>query len=89
MARHRRTNTIYGYRTRGFPLAAAGDAVFTDIAAYGITRLNVSIDGSTEPTAEGQMVIGAVLFPARDRPIIGRLISAEDDRVRTDIRSWS
>ena len=81
VARHRPNATIYGYGHEDFRALRQANTVFTDIAAYGSTRLNVSIDGHTEPTAEGQMVTGAYFAVLGVTPVIGRLISEEDDRV--------
>ena len=81
VARHRPNATIYGYGHEDFRALRQANTVFTDIAAYGSTRLNVSIDGHTEPTAEGQMVTGAYFAVLGVNPVIGRVISEEDDRV--------
>jgi predicted permease len=81
IARHRPNATIYGYGHEDFRALRQANTVFTDIAAYGSTRLNVSIDGHAEPTAEGQMVTGAYFALLGVDPQIGRLISEEDDRL--------
>jgi predicted permease len=81
VARHRPNATIYGYGHEDFRALRQGNPVFTDIAAYGTTRLNVSIGGSTEPTAEGQMVTGAYFSLLGIDPVIGRLIGEEEDRI--------
>jgi predicted permease len=52
---------------------------FVDLAAYGTTRLNVSIDGGIEPTAEGQLVSGSYFSTLGVNPIAGRTIGPEDD----------
>jgi predicted permease len=52
---------------------------FVDLAAYGTTRLNVSIDGSIEPTAEGQLVSGSYFSTLGVAAIAGRAIGPEDD----------
>jgi predicted permease len=51
-----------------------------DLAAYSAVRLNVSVNGSVEPTIDGLLVTGGY-FPLLDvRPSIGRTIGPEDDR---------
>ena len=57
-----------------------GQAV-ADIAAYSAVRLNVSVDGSFEPTLDGQLVSGSYFSLLGVSPVIGRTISAEDDRL--------
>ena len=52
-----------------------------DLAAYSRVPLNVSIDGSTEPTAEGQLVSGNYFSLLGVRPARGRLFGSDDDRV--------
>jgi predicted permease len=55
------------------------DPVFAGVAAFGTTRVNVSIDGSIEPAAEGHLVSGNY-FPLLGVPaIVGRTIAPEDD----------
>ena len=54
---------------------------FTDLAAWSSVRLNVSIDGSLEPTTDGQLVSGSYFAVLGVSPIAGRAISAEDDVV--------
>ena len=52
-----------------------------DMAAYGRVRLNVSIDGRTEPTAEGQLVSGGYFPLLGVAPAAGRALGPGDDRV--------
>jgi putative ABC transport system permease protein len=52
-----------------------------DMAAYSPVRLNVTIDGHAEPTAEGQMVSGQYFSLLGVRPAAGRLLGPDDDRV--------
>ncbi len=71
----------YGVTYRDYRLIAEDRSFFSGIAAYGTVPLNVSIDGSIEPTAEGQMVTGGY-FPLLDiRAVRGRTLGPEDDRV--------
>jgi predicted permease len=53
----------------------------TELAAYSRVPLNISIAGSTEPTAEGQLVSGNYFSLLGVRPARGRLIGPDDDRV--------
>src|SRR6266566_8560938 len=52
-----------------------------DLAAYKPVRLNVSVDGSLEPTAEGQLVSGTYFALLGVKPVAGRAIGVDDDRV--------
>ena len=52
-----------------------------DLAAYSSVRLNVSIDGATEPTVNGALVTGDYFPLLGLRPAVGRLFGPEDDRV--------
>ena len=52
-----------------------------DIAAYSPVRLSLSIDGSIEPTAEGQLVSGDYFSILNVSPVIGRAIGRDDNLV--------
>ena len=52
-----------------------------DLAAYARVRLNASLDGSAEPTLDGQLVAGGYFPLLGVRPALGRLLGADDDRV--------
>ena len=54
---------------------------FTELAAWSSVRLNVSVDGSPEPTADGQLVSGNYFSLLGVSPIAGRAIAPEDDLV--------
>jgi len=54
---------------------------FTELAAWSSARLNVSIDGSPEPTTDGQLVSGSYFSLLGVTPIAGRAIGPEDDVV--------
>jgi putative ABC transport system permease protein len=69
----------YGYGYAEFRRLRATNTVFTDLAAYAATRINVSIDGSIEPTLEGQLVSGSFFHVLGVRSIVGRTIGLEDD----------
>ena len=56
-----------------------GEAI--TVAAYARVRLNVSIDGNPEPTAEGQLVSGGYFPLLGVHPARGRLLGTDDDRV--------
>src|SRR5712691_2811268 len=57
------------------------DNQVADLAAYSAVRLNVSVDASVEPTADGQLVSGNYFSLLGVNPAVGRTISVEDDRV--------
>jgi predicted permease len=69
----------YAYGYEEFRRLRAANPVFTDVAAYAVTPINVSIDGSIEPTAEGQLVSGAFFPTLGVRAVLGRTIGPEDD----------
>jgi hypothetical protein len=52
-----------------------------DLAAYSTAPLNVSVEGSVEPTADGLLVSGGYFSLLGVRPVIGRYIGPDDDRV--------
>jgi len=52
-----------------------------ELTAYSPTRLNVSVDGSLEPTIDGQMIAGNYFSLLGVHPIAGRAIGPDDDRV--------
>ena len=54
---------------------------FTELAAWSSARLNVSVDGSPEPTTDGQLVSGNYFSLLGVSPIAGRAIAPEDDLV--------
>jgi predicted permease len=57
------------------------DHQVADVAAYSAVRLNVSLDGSFEPTIDGQLVTGSYFSVLGVNPVLGRTIGLEDDRV--------
>jgi predicted permease len=59
----------------------ADDNQVADLAAYSTVRLNVSVNGSVEPTTDGQLVSGGYFPLLRVTPSLGRAIGPEDDRV--------
>jgi predicted permease len=71
---------IYGFGHEEFRRLRSANAVFTDVAAYATTRLNVSIDGNVEPTAEGHLVSGAYFQVLGVQAIAGRAIGYDDDQ---------
>jgi predicted permease len=73
--------TVYGFTYRRYRLIADQSTTFNGIAAYASARLNVSIDGSVEPTSEGQMVTGDYFRLLGVKPAMGRTLGPEDDRV--------
>ena len=52
-----------------------------DLAAYSRARLNVSIDGRSEPPSEGQLVSGHYFPLLGVAPAAGRALGPDDDRV--------
>jgi predicted permease len=61
--------------------AVHATANVAEVAAYSPVRLNVSVDGSVEPTIDGQLVSGNYFPLLGVSPAIGRTIAAEDDRI--------
>jgi predicted permease len=52
-----------------------------DLAAYSSVRLNVSVNGSVEPTTDGQLVTGGYFPLLGVTPALGRAIGPDDDRI--------
>ncbi len=52
-----------------------------DVAAYAAVRVNVSVDGSVEPTADAQIISGNYLSLLGVIPAAGRAIGLDDDRI--------
>ena len=59
----------------------ADDNQVADLAAYSTVRLNVSVNGSVEPTIDGQLVTGGYFPLLGVAPSLGRAIGPEDDKV--------
>ena len=55
------------------------NVVFAGVAAFGSARLNVSVDGSVEPTSDGQLVSGSYFSLLGVRAVAGRTIGPGDD----------
>ncbi len=72
---------VYGFTYQRYKRIADPATAFQGIAAYAPARLNVSIDGSIEPTSEGQMVTGDYFRLLGVQPLLGRALGPEDDRV--------
>ena len=79
VARHQPQGASYGYGYQEILRLRAANPVFSDIAAYGTTRLSVSVDGSVEPVAEGQMVSGNFFQLLGVAAAAGRTIQPQDD----------
>jgi hypothetical protein len=59
----------------------ADDNQVAELAAYSTVRLNVSVNGSVEPTTDGQLVTGGYFPLLGLTPSLGRAIGPEDDRL--------
>ena len=79
VVRHQPATTTYGYGYNEFRKLRDASPVFSDIAAYGSTRVAVSIGGSSEPTAEAQMVSGNFFSALGVRAAAGRTLQPQDD----------
>ena len=79
VVRHQPATTTYGYGYNEFRKLRDASPVFSDIAAYGSTRVAVSIGGSSEPTAEAQMVSGNFFSVLGVRAAAGRTLQPQDD----------
>jgi predicted permease len=76
----RQTNgSSRGFEYPEFRRLRAANPAFIDLAAYGTARLNVSVDGSIEPTAEGQLVSGSYFPLLGVNAVTGRTLGPEDD----------
>ena len=70
-----------GYRYQEYQALVATDDVLAGVAAYHTAPLNVSVDGSLEPTVTGQLVTGGYFGLLGVDPVLGRAIGPEDDLV--------
>jgi predicted permease len=52
-----------------------------DLAGYTTAPINVSVDGPPEPSVQGQLVSGSYFTLLGVRPVIGRVLGADDDVV--------
>jgi predicted permease len=74
------TGATRGFEYQEFRRLREEQRVFTDVAAFGTARLNVSVDGSVEPAAEGHLVSGSYFTLLGVDAIAGRTIGPADDR---------
>ena len=77
--RHQPEGSATGFAYNEFRRFRHQNPAFSDVAAYSSARFNVSIDGSSEPTAEGQLVSGTFFRLLGINAIAGRTIGPEDD----------
>jgi predicted permease len=68
-----------GFTYQQYTLLRTLDRVMT-VVAYSRARINVRLEGSMEPTAEGQLVSGNYFPLLGVSPIAGRAIGPDDDR---------
>ena len=79
ITRHQPNGSSRGFEYGEFRRLRDDGVVFADLAAYATARINVSIDGSMEPTAEGQLVSGSYFPLLGVDAIAGRTLGLEDD----------
>jgi predicted permease len=78
VTRHQPTGTA-GFGYSEFRQLEAKATVFSELAAYAATRLNVSVQGSVEPTAEGHLVSGRFFSLLGLQAVAGRMLGPQDD----------
>jgi predicted permease len=71
---------FFGFTFADFRRLRDQTEFFQELVAYSPVRVNVSVNGSTEPTAEGQLVTGNYFTVLGVRPAAGRTIGIDDDR---------
>ena len=74
------TNAYPGFTYQQYKLIRDHSRVL-ELAAYARARMNIRIDGRSEPTAEGQLVSGGYFSLLGVSPAAGRLLGPDDDRV--------
>jgi predicted permease len=74
------TGSFPGFTFQQYTLIRDHNRV-VDLAAYSRTRMNISIDGRSEPTAEGQLMSGNYFSLLGVPPAAGRTLGPDDDRV--------
>jgi predicted permease len=78
VTRHQPSGTA-GFGHREFRQLQDANPVFSGVAAYATARLNVSVDGSSEPTAEGHLVSGSFFSVLGVQAMAGRTVGPQDD----------
>jgi predicted permease len=77
---HGRGNAFQGgFTYQQYRLMRQQNQVLSDLAAWSTARLNVSIDGGLEPTADGQLVSGNYFSVLGVSPRAGRAIGLDED----------
>jgi predicted permease len=72
------TNHNFYYET--YQRLRTGQPFFQSLAAFSLTRLNVSVDGQPEPSVQGQLVSGNYFSTLGVTAELGRTLAPEDDR---------
>ncbi|MGC4052008.1 MAG: ABC transporter permease [Paludibaculum sp.] len=70
-----------GFTYGQFQSMRAENRVLQDVAGWSSTRINISVDGGTQPAISGQMVTGNYFSVLGVRALAGRTIGREDDLV--------
>jgi predicted permease len=73
------TNHNFYYET--YQRLQRGQPFFQNLAAFSLTRLNVSVDGQLEPSVQGQLVSGNYFSTLGVGVELGRALMPDDDRV--------
>ena len=79
LTRHQPTGSTRGFEYGELRRLRDDGVIFSDLAAYATAPINVSLDGSMEPTAEGQLVSGSYFPLLGVGAIAGRTLGPEDD----------
>ncbi|HWF47274.1 MAG TPA: ABC transporter permease, partial [Bryobacteraceae bacterium] len=73
------TNHNFYYET--YQRLQRGQPFFQNLAAFSLTRLNVSVDGQPEPLVQGQLVSGNYFSTLGVGAELGRTLTSNDDHV--------
>jgi putative ABC transport system permease protein len=74
-------NAVFGGFTYQQYRLLRDDNSLAMVAGYTTAPINVSVDGPTEPSLQGQLVTGDYFSLLGVNPVIGRAIGPDDDRV--------
>jgi hypothetical protein len=80
VGRQQGENVQTGFNYRDYRAMRDNNTV-ADLAAYTTAATNVSVDGPPEPSVQGQLVTGGYFTLLGVRPVLGRAIAPDDDRV--------
>jgi predicted permease len=80
VGQQRQHDVELGFSYAEYRLMRDSDAE-VDVAGYAMAPINISVDGPTEPSVQGHLVSGDYFTVLGVRPVLGRVIGPDDDRL--------